>query len=60
MPWAFGSPEYWRNRAKESYAVAEQIGDPEAKAAMLAVAQSYEKIAKRAEASMKNIPPKSS
>jgi hypothetical protein len=60
MPWAFGSPEYWRSRAKESCAVAEQIGDPEAKAAMFAVAQSYAKIAERAEAGMKNTPPKSS
>lgn len=49
MPLSFGSPAYWRKRAVDSRAIADQIVDPEAKAAMLAVAESYEKIAQRAE-----------
>jgi hypothetical protein len=53
MPLAFGSPEYWRKRAEESRAVADQIVDPDAKEAMFAVAASYEKIALRAEVALK-------
>jgi hypothetical protein len=49
MPLAFGSSDHWRDRAKEARALADQITDPEAKQAMVAVAESYEKIAKRAE-----------
>jgi DNA-binding ferritin-like protein len=40
------SPEYWRNRAEEARTLAEQMRDPQTKALMLGVAESYEKIAK--------------
>jgi DNA-binding ferritin-like protein len=40
------SPEYWRNRAEEARTLAEQMKDPQTKALMLGVAESYEKIAK--------------
>jgi len=50
MALAFGSPEFWRKRAKEARSVADQLVDPEAKAAMLGVADSNEMLAKRAEA----------
>ena len=53
IPSEVGSPEHWRKRAKESRAIADQIGDSDAKAKMLAVAESYEKMATRAEARMK-------
>lgn len=44
------SPEYWRGRAAEARAIADQLDDPEARAAMIAVAEGYEKIAARYEA----------
>lgn len=43
------SAEHWRTRAKEARALADEISDPDAKAGMLAVADNYDKIAKRAE-----------
>ena len=49
MPLAHGKADHWRTRAMEARALAQEIRDPEAKAAMLVVAESYEKIAKRAE-----------
>lgn len=42
-------PDYWRGRASEARAIAEQLDDVEAKTAMLAVADDYEKIACRYE-----------
>lgn len=45
----FGSPEHWRERAEEARQVAEHILDEKAKQGMLAVAESYEKLAVRAE-----------
>jgi len=50
MPTTFDSPEQWRSHAKEARALAKQMRDPESKRAMLRVAESYEKIAKRAAA----------
>jgi hypothetical protein len=50
MPTTFNSPEQWRSRAKEARVLAKQMRDPESKRAMLRVAESYEKIAKRAKA----------
>ena len=50
MPLAFGTSTHWHQRAAEARAMAADIHDPEAKRAMLAVAENYEKIAKRAEA----------
>ena len=50
MPPTFGTPEHWRQRAAEARAMAENMTDPQAKRAMLRVADSYEEIAKRVEA----------
>jgi hypothetical protein len=50
MPTTFGTPAYWQERAEEARALAEDMNDAEARRAMLAVAENYEKIAKRAEA----------
>lgn len=50
MPAIYGSSEHWIARAKEAREMAAQIDDREAKQAMIAVAENYEKIAKRAEA----------
>ena len=50
MPEAFGTPEHWLARAKEARQMADGIKDADAKRAMLAIAENYEKIAKRAEA----------
>ena len=50
MPNAFGTPEHWLERAEEARTMAEQIEDAEAKRAMLAIAENYARIAKRAEA----------
>lgn len=50
MPLRFGSPKYWHERAEEARATAEGMSDPKAKQALLVIALSYEKIAKRAEA----------
>lgn len=49
IPAVFGSPEHWRERAEEARQVAEHILDEKAKQGMLAVAESYEKLAVRAE-----------
>jgi|SoiMethySBSTD1v2_1073268.scaffolds.fasta_scaffold208833_4 hypothetical protein len=49
MPINLGSPEHWRRRAAEARQQAEEIRDDESRRAMLAVAKSYEQIAKRAE-----------
>lgn len=49
MSLTFDTPEHWRQRAEEARRQAEQIQDAEAKQAMLAVADNYEKLAKRAE-----------
>ena len=49
MPRRFGSPEHWRQRAKEARALAEKLSDAEAKKAMLRVAEGYELVAERAE-----------
>jgi hypothetical protein len=42
-------PEYWRDRAKEARAIAEDMADPVYKQKMLDVAANYEYLAKRAE-----------
>jgi len=58
MPIAYGTPQYWRERAEEARAMAEGIIHPEVKQAMLLVSESYEKIAKRAEAHAAGGPPR--
>jgi hypothetical protein len=52
MPTKYGTPEHWRDRAAEARAQAEQMSDEAARQAMLSVAESYEQIAKRAEAKL--------
>jgi hypothetical protein len=42
-------PKVWRRRAKEARFQADRINDPESKRAMLSVAQTYDRLAKRAE-----------
>lgn len=51
-----GTPEHWFARADEARAMAANIVDPAARQAMLDIAASYEKIAKRAEAKEAGIP----
>ena len=46
-------PDYFWSRAEEARLMAEQMTDPEAKLMMLGVVQTYEKLAKRAEARLK-------
>jgi hypothetical protein len=49
MPHGISSdPQHWLARAAEARAMAEKIIDPDAKRAMLDVAESYELIAERA------------
>jgi hypothetical protein len=50
MPNVYGTAEHWLDRAREAREIAMQIMDGEAKQAMLAIAEGYEKVAKRAEA----------
>lgn len=50
MPTKFGTPEYWQGRAEEARIMAAGMSDPDARRAMLLVAENYEKTAKRAEA----------
>ena len=56
MPSAFGTPEHWLERATQARTMAEGIRDAEAKRAMLAIAENYERIAKRAEARAAGVP----
>jgi hypothetical protein len=46
-----GIPEHWRARAKEVRAMAATIKNAASARAMLDIAESYDKLAKRAEAS---------
>ncbi len=48
--------QHWRQRAKEARLQAEQLADPEAKRAMLAVAEAYDKLAVAAERKMAGKP----
>jgi hypothetical protein len=45
---SINDPKHWLDRAKEARALAEQMGDPEAKHTMLKNADDYERLAKRA------------
>jgi DNA-binding ferritin-like protein len=38
--------DYWRKRAEEARALAEQMKDPHTQSLMLGIAESYDKIAK--------------
>lgn len=46
---SINDPKHWLDRAKQARALAEQLDDPEAKRTMLATADDYERLAKRAE-----------
>jgi hypothetical protein len=50
LPIVYGTPEHWAARAKEARQMAALIDNPEAKRSMIALAENYEKVAKRAEA----------
>jgi hypothetical protein len=50
MPASFiNDPEHWRQRAEEARAIADQMNDPQAKEAMLKIAEDYERLGERAE-----------
>jgi hypothetical protein len=50
VPILSGNPEHWLARAKEARAMAATIKNAAAARAMLDIAESYEKVAKHAEA----------
>ena len=56
VPNKFGTAEHWRARAQEARWAAHQIQDADARQAMLDIAESYEKIATRAEAKEVGVP----
>jgi hypothetical protein len=45
----FNDPKHWRERAQEARATAEQIPDPDARQKMQEIAESYDRLARRAE-----------
>jgi hypothetical protein len=50
MPWShLNDPKHWRERAQEARAMAHQMTDRDAEAAMLGIADDYETLARRAE-----------
>jgi len=50
------NPEHWRERAEESRTLAEQMNDPDSRAAMLRIANDYERLAERAAKRAKGLP----
>ena len=48
-PSKINDPRHWRDRADQAHAIAAAMTDPEAKEAMLRVAQEYERLAQHAE-----------
>jgi hypothetical protein len=49
MPAAYGTPLYWRDRAEEARTRAEGMTDPDARSAMVMVAENYERLARWSE-----------
>ena len=49
-PVIYGTQQHWETRARAARKLAEEITDPKAKRDMLEIAESYDKLAKRAEA----------
>ena len=45
----FGDRRYWNTRAETMRALAEDVGDPQAKATLLKVADSYQRLANQAD-----------
>ncbi len=43
-PDKINDPKHWRERAQQAFAMADTMGDPEAKEAMLRVAEQYERL----------------
>jgi hypothetical protein len=56
VPLVYGTAEHWLMRAREAREMAAQMNDPVARAAMIAVAENYEIVAKRAEAREAHVP----
>lgn len=57
MPRYLDNPEFWRTRANEARAQAEQMGDRDGKQALLKFADIYERRAKDAEVNIKGTNP---
>jgi hypothetical protein len=59
MPTLLNNPLHWRLRADEARLLASQLEDPEAKAAILKIAEEYEQLAARSVDRMQssNAPP---
>ena len=55
MPTALGTPQHWRERAREARDMADHMEDPEGKRSMFEVAERYEHIAKRSEAKLAGV-----
>jgi hypothetical protein len=49
MAFHFNDPDYWRDRAEELRAIAENLKDAEAKRMILGCARDYDVLAQRAE-----------
>lgn len=50
MPKLLDNPAHWRARAEEVRTIADQLDDPKAREMMLKIADTYEKLARNAEA----------
>jgi hypothetical protein len=58
-PHYINDPGHWLKRAAEARAMADQLSDLQAKAAMLRIAEDYERLAERAKARASGRAPKS-
>jgi hypothetical protein len=53
----YQTPDYWRSRAEEARAQAEQMKDADAKQALRKIAEIYEQLAEQAELEIKSTTP---